>query len=125
MADRPSVGRQRVLEEQGYGTRLSPHPGYMLLWGGFDYDAGVDSDILIDYRLVYDRVAGGAYQPAEINLKNHPVSGDARENSWSAYVADTWQPTKKLSLNLGVRWQRRTAYVPPQVKAQGRFRPSG
>jgi hypothetical protein len=74
-----------------------------------------------EYMLVYDRVGAGPYQPSEFHTSDVPVEGGARQNVIAGYVTDTWHPAKRLTLNLGLRWERTEIFIEPQVKAQGTF----
>jgi hypothetical protein len=75
--------------------------------------------------LVYDRVAGGTYQPAEMWGADVPVDGVSNQNIFGTYLTDEWKVSPRFTINAGVRWERTTAYVPPQVKPQGQFGFSG
>ena len=57
--------------------------------------------------------------PAELRTRNTPVDGLSYQTNSSAYVSDIWRPSQRLTLNLGLRWDRFTASVPAQTKAVG------
>ncbi len=38
-------------------------------------------------------------------------SGKWNNVSWAAYVQDNWRVNNRLTLNLGLRWDWRTAYL--------------
>jgi carboxypeptidase family protein len=87
-----------------------------------------------EYQLIYDVVApgknvdifnGAPAQPVEMAVRNYPVNGESRQNEYAWYGQDSWRPVKRLTLNLGLRWERQVQYVPPQVKVQGTFGTSG
>jgi carboxypeptidase family protein/TonB-dependent receptor-like protein len=110
--------------------------GYRLWWGFLDYKNPdfPDQVGIGEYRLVYDAVTpgktvdmfnGGLAQPVEMDVINFPVQGVFRENEYAGYAQDTWRPTKRLTMNLGLRWERQRHFVPPQTKAQGTFGFSG
>ena len=93
--------------------------GFRTLVGGFatsfpNQEAG-------NYRLVYDRVSGVPHRPVEIHTRNYPVAGESRQNTFAGYLMDAWRPTRRVTLNLGLRWERYVNFVPPQVKVEGRF----
>ena len=67
-----------------------------------------------DYLLVYR--AGVAEQ---LRTRNTPVDGLSYQTNMSVYASDVWRPTNRLTLNLGLRWDRFTANVPGQTKAVG------
>jgi hypothetical protein len=111
------------------GSFLGSHEllaGYRILWGRLEFDAphclGPCPVPEIDnYQLVYDRVGGVSHQPVELHVTNLPVSGTSRYNDYGTYVADTWRPTRRLTLNLGMRMQRAVGYVEAGNKVQGQF----
>ena len=97
--------------------------GYRLWWAGQDLEA--PSQQTGNYRLVFDRVGGVSYTPAEFHPKNFPVDGTARENVFSTYVSDAWQPGKRVTINAGVRFEHISTWVPDQTKEQGTFGTAG
>ena len=74
---------------------------------------------------IYDTKLGRAHQPVEIAVGNRPVKGISRENVLAGFLMDTWRPTPRLTLNLGLRYERQTHFVPPQTKVQGTYGTSG
>jgi len=78
-----------------------------------------------NYQLTYDRVGGVAHQPAEITVFNFPVFPSNRTNSWSGYINDRWQLGRRLTINMGVRFDYDHSFLPEQTKEQGQFGGSG
>src|SRR6185295_10960286 len=78
-----------------------------------------------EYQLIYDTVNGLPHQPVEIAVRNYPVTGVNRQDADAGYVQDTWRPARRLTLNLGLRWERSVHYVPAQEKPKGTFGTSG
>jgi hypothetical protein len=78
-----------------------------------------------NYRLVFDRLGGISHQPVEFWTHNYPVDGGSVQNNYAVYASDAWRPTRRLTMNLGLRADRSVVYVPPQTKVQGPFGPSG
>lgn len=97
--------------------------GYRVQWGSFSTD--FPSQPNGDYRLVYDRGGGVAHQPVELVTLNRPVAGTTRQNMYVLHATDTWRPTNRMTLNLGLRWQRNANWVPAQEKVQGAFGTAG
>jgi hypothetical protein len=78
-----------------------------------------------DYLLTFDRVGGLPHQPAEITTYNNPIISPVnREVQYAGFVQDRWT-VKRLTVNLGLRFDRYHAYVGDQVKEQGVFGTSG
>ena len=102
--------------------------GYRAWWGKQNYrnphdpprNAGIG-----EYQLVYDTVAGRAHQPVEIVVKNVPVGGESMQNVFAGYLQDSWNLSRRVTVNLGMRWEKYIHFVPPQTKVQGRFGTSG
>ena len=78
-----------------------------------------------DYQLTYDRVNGLAHQPVEITTFNFPVFPSNRSNSISGYLNDHWQVSRRLTVNLGVRFDYDHSFLPEQTKEQGQFGNAG
>jgi hypothetical protein len=68
-----------------------------------------------DYQLLFNNGV-----PFEINVYNIPVTPINRLYSQAVYATDTWS-IKRLTLNLGVRWERYDAFYPSQSKPAGQF----
>ncbi len=78
-----------------------------------------------DYRLIFDRVGGVSGRPAEIEAYNNPIVATANHmDQYAAYVQDRWT-LGRVTLNLGLRWERYESYVGEQTKEQGVFGGAG
>jgi hypothetical protein len=64
-----------------------------------------------NYVLVYDRG-----QPVEIQIFNYPVVPRNRLNTYAWYLKDSWRIGDRVTANLGIRFERQTAFVPEQNK---------
>jgi hypothetical protein len=104
-------------------SKHSLQAGYRVQWGSFrtEFPSRADGD----YRLIYDRVGGVAHQPVEMVTLNRPVEGTTRQNMYVLHATDTWRPTTRLTVNMGLRWQRNANWVPAQEKIQGRWGTAG
>jgi hypothetical protein len=69
-----------------------------------------------DYTLIFDRVNGVSNTPVEIQIRNSPTQPDARAYYYAWYIKDTWRVTDRVTLNLGVRFERQKALLPAQSK---------
>ena len=93
--------------------------GYGLMWGIFD--TAFPSQPNGNYRLIYDRVGGLSGQPVEMDAHNYPVAGASHQNLFVGYISDSWRPSDRMTVNLGLRFEQNSAYVGSQVKEQGQF----
>jgi carboxypeptidase family protein len=64
------------------------------------------------YQLIYDVVNGLPHQAVELDVKNFPIMGSSHEDNDALYIMDGWRPTTRLTLNLGLRWERNYYWVP-------------
>jgi hypothetical protein len=78
-----------------------------------------------NYQLTFDVVGGLAHQPVEMITFNAPITQANRENSYSGYVTDRWEAGRRLTINMGVRYDYDHSFVPPQTKTQGQFGNAG
>jgi hypothetical protein len=109
------------------------HAGYRAWWGGQKIVAPSTesaggkaiADPNMIYSLVYDTVRGVPNTPVELDVRNYPYDGLGRLDEYAAYATDSWRPTNRLTLNVGLRLEHSAAYVPAQVKVQGPFGNSG
>jgi len=61
--------------------------------------------------------------PLEVYLLGNPTRSINGLWTYGAYGSDTWRLTKRLSLNLGLRFDRYRNFLPAQVHDAGRFNP--
>jgi len=64
-----------------------------------------------DYTLIFDGPA-----PAEIDIRNSPTQPDSRASYYAGYVKDTWRVSDRMTLNLGLRFEQQTSFIPKQSK---------
>src|SRR5262245_24032892 len=64
--------------------------------------------------LYTDTIGGVANTPSQIRIYNTPVVPDDHDNVYALYVKDSWRPTSRVTLNLGVRWERQHSFLPAQ-----------
>src|SRR5262249_36540835 len=67
-----------------------------------------------EYQLIFDTVNGVPHQGVEMLAKTVPTSGHTNERYLALYLMDGWRPTTRLTLNLGLRWERELHMVPAQ-----------
>lgn len=78
-----------------------------------------------NYQLVYDTVGGVRFQPVQMVVYNRPVRATTKQNMYVGYVQDSWRPTRRLTLNAGVRVQRNVNWIPAQSRIEGPFSTAG
>jgi len=87
---------------------------WMFMWTGTDEPQGIHGN----YQLQFD--ANG--NPTQINLYNYPLTQNRENlNDGGIYVQDTWHLTKRLTLNVGLRFDSFIASVPTQTQPAGTF----
>jgi hypothetical protein len=62
-------------------------------------------------------------QPIEVYLFGAPSSSINGLWTYGAYANDTWQPTSRMTFNLGLRFERYRSFLPAQTRLPGRFNP--
>jgi hypothetical protein len=121
-------GRVSYLPERTFLGTHEITTGYRIFWAFLFYENPNRPEInggMGEYQLRYDTVGGVRHQPVEMAVINFPLKGVFRENSYATYLQDTWRPTRRLTMNLGLRWERQVHFVPASVKPQGTFGGSG
>jgi len=74
-----------------------------------------------NYLLIYDNGA-----PLQIQTYNLPVNGKGSKlDNYGWFIQDTWTPTRRLTINGGVRVERYNNFVDSVTKPQGTFGTSG
>jgi hypothetical protein len=74
-----------------------------------------------NYALMFDVVNGVPHQPSQFETSNAPVEPDNWDNVYSAYFADQWRLGRRLTFNLGTRYDYQHSYVPVQTREAGPF----
>ena len=69
-----------------------------------------------DYRLYYSNGA-----PIEVLLYNSPFTSENNVNYQGLFMRDNWRIGDRLTLNLGVRFERYDVFLPEQSKPAGPF----
>lgn len=101
-------------------------------WGGnHEMKAGFDH-MRYDNHNVFLAQASGDYQlrfnngaPFQIATRNNPASPRDVDNFIGLYGQDNWTIARRLTLSLGLRYDRDAAYVPEQCREAGRFATAG
>jgi outer membrane receptor protein involved in Fe transport len=62
--------------------------------------------------------------PLEVYLLGNPTQSVNGLWTYGTYATDTWRVNKRLTLNLGLRFDRYRSFLPEQVHEAGRFNPS-
>ncbi|MGE3178659.1 MAG: TonB-dependent receptor [Vicinamibacterales bacterium] len=74
-----------------------------------------------DYALVFDTLQGVPDQPVEMVTFSSPFDALNRLNIHSLYLSDQWRASERVTFNLGLRFERQNAFVPPQRQEAGSF----
>ena len=87
---------------------------------GFDYSANFDGRLLgekpVNYQLRYEGEGGFDEVPFAVAFFNAPVFPDGRQNTTSLFLRDSWTIGRRLTLNLGARYDRQQAFTPEQSR---------
>ena len=108
---RPGNRNSRTVK--GDVTHFAPN----ILGGSHELKAGVSHDWLINTE-TREWLAGARLhilvdgRPDRISLSNAPVSQAGKVNQLAAYVQDQWSIGKKLTLNLGLRFETVEGFYP-------------
>ena len=85
---------------------------------------GYSNNLACNCILFTDTIGGVPNTPSQIRLYNTPVVPADHINIYSWYLKDSWRPTSKVTLNLGVRWERQHSFLPAQSFAGARDWPT-
>lgn len=92
-----------------YSYEIKFEPTNTNVFGGFSFDARFTGNSLADFLI------GRA---ASYNETNTVAFNDNRRSSWETYFNDSWKVSRKLTLDLGLRY----SYFPPAYEPDERFR---
>ena len=59
--------------------------------------------------------------PDLVNTYNTPVSSITQDREQGLYIQDRWRPTRKLTLNLGLRYETNYGWMPETCQPQTSF----
>jgi hypothetical protein len=101
-------------------------------WGGdHEMKAGFDH-MRYDNHNKFPNQRAGNYQlrfnagaPFQILTRNNPTEPRDVDNFIGLYAQDNWTVGRKLTLSLGLRYDRDAAYVPAQCREAGQFAEAG
>jgi hypothetical protein len=62
--------------------------------------------------------------PLEVYLFETPSRSESGLWAYAAYVSDSWRASSRLTLNLGLRFDRYRVFLPEQTHPAGRFNPA-
>jgi hypothetical protein len=77
-----------------------------------------------NYILQTDRIGGVSGTPSQIVFYNTPSVPVDRETTYAFYAKDTWRFNQKVTVNLGLRWERQHAFLPAQTRDAARDAPT-
>lgn len=100
--------------------------------GQHDLKAGAELTWENQFYNTFSRPNGNDYElefkngaPFQVVLSNAPFGGQNLMHTQSGFVRDLWNPTDRLTLNLGVRWDHYNVFLPTQSKPAGPFSQAG
>ena len=90
-------------------------------------------DIKAGYSMNYAKRTGNVYStsgmraiyrdgiPDAVNTYNTPVSSVTQDREQGFYIQDRWRPTRKLTFNLGLRYETNYGWMPETCQVQTEF----
>jgi hypothetical protein len=75
---------------------------------------GYSNNLACNCILYTDTIGGVPNTPSQIRIYNTPVVPADHVNIYSWYLKDSWRPSSKVTVNLGVRWERQHSFLPAQ-----------
>jgi len=75
---------------------------------------GYSNNLACNCVLYTDTIGGAPNTPSQIRIYNTPVVPADHDNTYAVYVKDSWRPTSRITLNLGIRWERQHSFLPAQ-----------
>ena len=85
---------------------------------------GYLNNVQPNYILITDKINGVSGTPSQIQIYNTPVLPSDHEDIYAWYLKDTWRVASRVTVNLGLRWERQHSYLPAQTKPPARDFPA-
>jgi hypothetical protein len=90
-----------------------------------EYRTTLESGCCGDYYRVFDTVSGVRDTPVFVyTVAGLPLKTLIEDNYFSLYLTDHWSAGRRLTLNLGVRYDRYDTWIPEQTRPAGTFTPA-
>ncbi len=81
---------------------------------------GYSNNLACNCVLYTDTIGGVPGTPSQIKIYNTPVVPSDHDNTYAWYFKDSWRPSSRLTVNLGIRWERQHSFLPAQSYAGAR-----
>jgi len=75
---------------------------------------GYSNNLACNCVLYTDTIGGVPNTPSQIRIYNTPVVPSDHDNTYAWYIKDSWRPSTRVTVNLGVRWERQHSFLPAQ-----------
>jgi len=75
---------------------------------------GYSNNLACNCILYTDTIGGVPNTPSQIRIYNTPVVPADNDNTYAVYVKDSWRPSNRVTVNLGIRWERQHSFLPAQ-----------
>src|SRR5712691_1632122 len=85
---------------------------------------GYSNNLACNCILYTDTIGGAPGTPSQIRIYNTPVVPADHDNIYAWYLKDSWRPTSRVTVNLGIRWERQHSFLPAQDYAGARDWPT-
>ena len=85
---------------------------------------GYSNNLACNCILFTDTIGGVPNTPSQIRIYNTPVVPADHDNIYAWYLKDSWRPSSRVTVNLGVRWERQHSFLPAQSYAGARDWPT-
>src|SRR5437867_825610 len=85
---------------------------------------GYSNNLACNCILYTDTIGSVPNTPSQIRIYNTPVVPADHDNVYAWYLKDSWRATSKVTVNLGIRWERQHSFLPAQSFAGARDWPT-
>jgi len=75
---------------------------------------GYSNNLACNCVLYTDTIGGVPNTPSQIRIYNTPVVPADHDNLYAWYLKDSWRPSNRVTVNLGIRWERQHSFLPAQ-----------